>query len=178
LIYLKIMSETAKSENQSYLEPIICDVKTPIDQRVWGQNYQPHRGNVIIDVKESNKIKKLILAAAFYQKIELPYRFALTAGEIIYEKKHIKSVKLAGSYLSGIDALKIQAQLSSRKTQPPPETFLDVDEIVMSEELIIIRAGEWKNQSFTTSDDANSSSATTKSFSPPSSPNGRMTFAN
>ncbi len=84
------MSETAKSENQSYLEPIICDVKTPIEQRVWGQNYQPHRGSVIIDVKQSNKIKKLILAATLYQKIELPYRFALTAGEIIYEKKHIK----------------------------------------------------------------------------------------
>lgn len=128
------MSETAKNKNQSYLEPIICDVKILIKQKVWGQNSQPHRGSVIIDVKESNKIKKLILAAAFYQKIELPYRFALTAGEIIYEKKRIKSVKLAGSYLSGIDSFKVQAQLSSWKTQPPPETFLDVDEIVMSEE--------------------------------------------
>lgn len=129
------MSETANIKNQSYLEPIICEVKTPFKQRVWEQNYEPHRGSVTIDIKESNKIKKLILAAAFYQKIELPYRFTLSAGEIVYEKRHIKTVKLTGFYLSKIDALEVQAQLSNWKTQPPPETFLDADdEIFMSEE--------------------------------------------
>ena len=129
------MSETAKSESQSYLEPIICDVITPIEQKIWGQPYQHHRGSVTFDIKESNKIKKLIYATAAYRKIKLPYRFSLTSCEIIYEKKHIKTVKLAGFYLSGIDTVKVQAQLSTWRTEPPPETFLDDnDEIAMSKE--------------------------------------------
>lgn len=128
------MSETAKSESQSHLEPIICDVITPIEQKTWGQPYQPHRGSVTFDIKESNKIKKLIFATAAYQKIKLPYRFTLTSCEIVYENKHIKSVKLAGFYIPGIDTVKVEAQLSDWQTEPSPETFLDDDEIVMSEE--------------------------------------------
>jgi len=142
------MYDTVKNEGSSYLEPIICDVRVPIKQDTWGQSYKSHRGSVTFDVVESNRVKKLILAAAIYQKIELPYRFRLTIGEIVYEKKHIKTVKLAGFYLSGIDALKVQAQFSPWKTQAPPETFLDEDEIVMSEEFsqqcyfVVHRSGE------------------------------------
>jgi len=129
------MSETAKSKSQPHLEPIICNVVTPIEQKIWGQPRQPHRGSVTFDIKESNKIKNLIFVTAAYQKIKIPYRFTLLSCEIVYENKHIKTIKMAGLYLSGIDPIKVEAQLSTWKTEPPTETFLDDDdEIAMSEE--------------------------------------------
>lgn len=143
------MIKTAKSNERIFSEPIICDVRVPIEKLILGQPDQTHQGNVIVNIERTNTIKNLLIASAIYQKIELPYRFTITSAEIIYEKKHIKSVRLAGSYLSGIDAFKVEAQLSNWKTQPPPETYLDDDfEIAISEEFsrqcyfVMHRSGE------------------------------------
>ncbi len=130
------MSELVESNSQPLLEPIICDVKTPIKRTVWGKSNQniANQGEVLLDVEKGNQIKKILLASAIYQEIKIPHRFTLISCEIVYQNKHIKAVRLAGLYLSGIDPAKVEAQLSTWKTEPPPETFLDDnDEIVMSE---------------------------------------------
>lgn len=93
-----------------------------------------HLGEVSLDLEKANQIKKLIFVSAAFQKIKISYRFMLISCEILYQNKHIKTMKLAGLYLSGIDLVKVEAQLSAWRTVPSPETFLDGDEIVMSEE--------------------------------------------
>ncbi len=130
------MYKSVENHSQSILEPIICDVKTLIKRTVWGKADQniAHLGEVSLDLEKANQIKKLIFVSAAFQKIKIPYRFMLISCEILYQNKHIKTMKLAGLYLSGIDLVKVEAQLSAWRTVPSPETFLDGDEIVMSEE--------------------------------------------
>ncbi len=66
---------------------------------------------------------------------------------------------MAGLYLSGIDPIKVEAQLSTWMTEPPPETFLDDnDEIVMNEEFgqqchfVAHRKGEYFHIAWNTTD--------------------------
>lgn len=129
------MTESSKKKDSSISEPVICDVVTPIKTLDWEKQNQLHKGSASINLKQANSIKELIFVNAAYFKIILPYRFTLISSEIIYANRHIESVRLAGSYLSGIDPSKVEAQTSVWKTEPPPETFLDEDEIVMSERL-------------------------------------------
>lgn len=127
------MTKSSKEKYSHILEPVICDVVTPVRTESWVKQNQLHMGNASVSLEQANSVKVLILVSAAYSKIILPYRFTLTSSEIIYANRRIESVRLAGSYLSGVDASKVEAQISVWKTEPPPETFLDEDEIVMSE---------------------------------------------
>ena len=126
------MTESSKEKYSHILEPVICDVVTPVRTESWSRQNQLHAGNASVSLEQANSVKELILVSAAYFKIILPYRFTLTSSEIIYANRRIESVRLAGSYLFGIDVSKVEAQISVWKTEPPPETFLDEDEIVMS----------------------------------------------
>lgn len=128
------MTKTVKRKNRLVLEPIICDVKTPFKRWSFEEKNHPQAGDASFSLDKANNIKMIFFATAEYLQIKLPYRFALVSGEIVYENKHIKSLRLSGSYLSGIDPIKAEAQLSIWKTEQPPETSLDEEEgIVMSD---------------------------------------------
>lgn len=132
------MIREAEGRDSLILEPIICDVRFPSESAIQQAelNQILSRKSATIPVREANPLKNILFASAAFQKIELPYRFTLTACEIIYENKRIKSVKMSGFYLSGLNLTDGAPQLSEWSTSEPLETFLGQDEkIVISEEM-------------------------------------------